>query len=437
MKGATPSDRSTEATSFTTKGMGMDIPRKKKSKVPRYVAYAVITAIVLGGATFGLSRLRAAAPTVERATVWTDTAKRGTMVRQVLGQGTLVPEDIRWISATAAARVERIIILPGAHVLPDSVLVELSNPDVELAALEADRGVAAAEATLTNLSATLDGGRLAQQSTVASLHSNLDDAKRRATADQDLADKGFLSKLELDASKERAKELDGRLDFERRRLDAISRGTGAQLISQRSEVERLKSIAEFRHRQLDGLKVRAGVDGILQELPLQVGQSVLQGALLAKVAKPDKLKAEIHIPETQMRDVAIGQKALVDTRNGVVEGKVTRIDPGAVAGTVRVDVSFTTALPQGARPDLTVEGTIELERLDNVLYVGRPAFGDPGTTVKLFKLVEGGEEAVRVPVQLGKSSVKTVEVKGGLAEGDVVVLSDMSQWDSTDRIRLR
>lgn len=416
--------------------MGMDVPRKKKSKAPRYVAYAVATAVLVGGATVGLSRLRAAAPTVERATVWTDTVKRGTMVRQVLGQGTLVPEDIRWISAIAAARVERIIVLPGAAVKTDTVLVEMSNPDVELAALEADRQVAAAEAALTNLNATLDGGKLAQESTVATIKSNLDDAKRRATADQDLADKGFLSKLELDASKEKAKELDGRLQFEKERLGALGRGTGAQLASQRAEVDRLKSIAEFRHKQVDQLKVRAGVDGILQELPLQVGQAVIQGALLAKVAKPDKLKAELKIPETQAKDVALGQKALVDTRNGVVEGKVARIDPGAVAGTVRVDVTFTQPLPPGARPDLTVEGTVELERLDNVLYVGRPAFGDPNTTVKLFKVVDG-DEAVRTSVQLGKSSVKTVEVKGGLADGDMVVLSDMSQWDNTDRIRLR
>src|SRR5215468_161784 len=416
-----------------TKGMrmGMDVPRKKKSKAPRYVAYAVATAVLVGGATIGLSRLRAAAPTVERATVWTDTVKRGTMVRQVLGQGTLVPEEIRWISAVAAARVERIIVLPGAAVKEDTVLVEMSNPNVELAALEADRQVAAAEAALTNLSATLDGGKLAQESTVATIKSNLDDAKRRAVADQDLADKGFLSKLELDASKEKAKELDGRLQFERERLSALGRGTGAQLASQRAEVERLRSIAEFRHKQVDQLKVRAGVDGILQELPLQVGQAVIQGALLAKVAKPDKLKAELKIPETQAKDVALGQKALVDTRNGVVEGKVARIDPGAVAGTVRVDVTFTQPLPPGARPDLTVEGTVELERLDNVLYVGRPAFGDPNTTVKLFKVVDGGDEAVRVSVALGKSSVKTVEVKNGLADGDMVVLSDMSQWDNT------
>jgi hypothetical protein len=421
-----------------TREIGMDIPRKKKSKTPRYVAYAVSAAVVVGGATLGLARLRAAAPTVERGAIWPDTVKRGTMVREVQGQGTLVPEDIRWLTAVAPARVERILALPGAVVKADTVLIEMSNPDVELAALEAERQVASGEAGLTNLAAQLDGQRLAQESTVATIKSNLENARGRATADQDLANKGFLSKLELDQSRNAAVELDGRLAFERKRLEAIARANGAQLASQKAEVERLKSIAQFRRAQVDQLKVKAGVDGILQEMPLQVGQSVITGALIAKVAKPDKLKAELRIPETQVKDVTIGLRARVDTRNGIVEGKVTRIDPAATNGTVRVDVSFTGELPKGAmRPDLTVEGTIELERLDNILYVGRPAFGDAGAQVKLFKIVDGGDEGVRVPVQLGRTSVKTVEIVSGLAEGDQVILSDMSQWDNVDRIRLR
>ena len=414
----------------------MDIPRKKKSKTPKYVAYALAAAALIAGATFGLGQLRAAAPTVERATVWTDTVKRGLMVRQVQGQGTLVPEDVRWISAVVPARVEKIVVHPGAEVKEDTIILELTNPDVELAALEAQRNVASAEAELVNLQANLQGQRLAQESQVATLKSTLEDAKRRAKADQELADKGFLSKLELDQSKDRAEELKGRVNFETQRLQAIGRGNSAQIEAQRGEVERLKSIAQFRQKQLDGLKVRAGVSGVLQELPLQVGQSVLQGALLARVAKPEKLKAELRIPETQAKDVAIGQKAQIDTRNGVVPGKVSRIDPAAVSGTVKVDVALEGELPKGARPDLTVEGTIELERLENVLYVGRPAFGDSGSTVKLFKMTTG-DEAQRVPVQLGRSSVKTVEIVNGLAEGDRVVLSDMSQWDNTDRIRLR
>jgi multidrug resistance efflux pump len=414
----------------------MDVPRKKKSKTPKYVAYALATAAVVAAATVGLGRLRAAAPTVEGGTVWSDTVKRGTMVRQVQGQGTLVPEDVRWISAHTSARVERVLVQPGAAVKEDTVLMELANPDVELAALEAQRNVASAEAELVNLGASLDGARLAQESQLATLRSNLEDAKRRAKADQDLADKGFLSKLELDQSRDRAEELKGRLAFEQKRLGAIGRGNSAQIIAQRAEVERLKQIAEFRQKQVDGLKVRAGVAGILQELPLQAGQSVVQGAILARVAKPEKLKAELRIPETQAKDVTIGQKAMIDTRNGIVPGKVSRIDPAAVAGTVKVDVALEGELPKGARPDLTVEGTIELERLDDVLHVGRPAFGDANSTVKLFKMVTP-DEAERVTVQLGRTSVKTVEIVSGLKEGDRVVLSDMSQWDNVDRIRLQ
>jgi multidrug resistance efflux pump len=414
----------------------MDIARKKKSKAPRLVAYALASVSVVARATIGLSRLRAAAPTVEAGTVWSDTVKRGTMVRQVQGQGTLVPEDVRWISAAAPARVERILVQPGAEVKEDTVLIELTNPDVELAALEAQRNVASVEAELTNLQATLEGQRLAQESQVATLRSSLEDARRRAQADQELADKGFLSKLELAQSRDRAVELQGRVQFEQQRLGTIGKGNVAQLVAQRAEVERLKSIAGFRQKQLDNLKVSAGVAGILQELPLQVGQSVAQGAMLARVAKPDKLKAELRIPETQAKDVTLGQKATVDTRNGVVPGRVARIDPAAVQGTVRVDIALEGELPRGARPDLTFEGTIELERLDDVLYVSRPAFGDANSTVKLFKWT-APDEAERVTVQLGRSSVKTVEIVSGLAEGDKVVLSDMSQWDGTDRIRLR
>jgi HlyD family secretion protein len=414
----------------------MDIIKKKKSKLPRYVGWGVAAAIAVGGATLGLSRLRAAPPTVEMATVWPDTVKRGTFERQVSGQGTLVPETVRWITATAPGRVDKILAQVGQQVQADTILLELINPDVELAALEAQRQVSAAEAELVNLQAQLENGKLAQESSVASLKSTLEDAKRRARADQDLADKGFLSKLELDQSHDRAVETDGRLQFERKRLDAIARGSGAQLAAQRAQVERLKGIAKFRQSQLDALKVRAGDGGVLQELPLQVGQSVAQGALLARVARPDKLKAELRIPETQIKDVAIGQKATIDTRNGIVPGHVSRLDPGAVSGTIKVDVALEGELPKAARPDLTVEGTIQLERLENVLYVGRPAFGDANSTVKLFKMI-GNDEAERVTVQFGRSSVKTIEIVSGLKEGDKVLLSDMSQWDNVDRIRLR
>jgi HlyD family secretion protein len=418
-------------------GMGVDIQKKRKPKTAKYVGYAVAAAVILGGATFGLSRLRAAAPTVDPATVWSDTVKRGGMVRQVQGQGTLVPEEIRWISAPLAGRVEKILLLPGSPVAEDTILVELSNPDVQLQALEAERQVAEAEAQLTNLHATLDNQSLAQESTLATLKSDLGDAQRRASADQELANKGFLSNLEMEQSRARQAELKGRLEFENKRLGAMGKGKAAQVEAQKAQVERLRSIAKFRHQQVEELKLRAGVKGVLQELPFQVGQSVPAAALVAKVVRPDKLKAELRVPETQAKDVLIGQKAVIDTRNGEVIGKVMRIDPASVAATVRVDVRLEGELPKGSRPDLTVEGTIELERLENVLYVGRPAFGQPGSSIQLFKMDAEGTGAQKVTVQLGKTSVKTVEIVSGLAEGDKVILSDMSQWDSVDRIRLR
>src|SRR5262245_32342620 len=355
-------------------GTGVDIQKKRKPKTAKYVGYAVAVAVILGGATFGLSRLKAAAPTVDPATVWSDTVKRGPMLRQVQGQGTLVPEEIRWVSAPLAGRVEKIRLLPGSPVEDDTILVELTNPDVELQALEAERQVAEAEAQLTNVHATLDNQRLAQESALATRKSDYEEARRRAAADGELAQKGFLSNLEMEQSRGKQAELQGRIQFETKRLGAMGKGNAAQVEAQRAQVERLKSIAKFRRQQVEELKLRAGVKGVLTELPFQVGQSVPAGALVAKVVRPDKLKAELRIPETQAKDVLIGQKATVDTRNGEVVGKVIRIDPASVAATVKVDVKLEGELPKGSRPDLTVEGTIELERLTDVLNVGRPAF---------------------------------------------------------------
>lgn len=415
----------------------VDIPRTPPKKTGRYVGYGVAALVLVVGVSLGLRRLRPAAPSVEQGTVWMDTVKRGPMVREVLGQGTLVPEEIQWIAAKTNARVEKVPVKPGAVVKADTIILELSNTDLELQALEADRQLSQAQAELVNLQASLNGQKLAQESTVATIGSDLADARRRARADDELAKKGFLSELEQGQTLGRANELAGRLDFEKKRLAAQSQGIAAQVAAQRAQVERLRSIAEFRRKEVDGLKLRAGVDGVLQELSLQNGQAVAAGALLAKVVNPSKLKAEIRIPETQAKDVAIGQKAVVDTRNGVVAGHVVRIDPAALQGTVRVDVTLDEALPAGARPDLNVEGTIEIERLANVLYVGRPASGQPGTTVGLFKLEPDGAGAERTSVKLGRSSVKNIEILGGLAEGDKVILSDMSQWDQVDRIRLQ
>ena len=414
----------------------VDIPRTPPKRAGRYAAYGVAGVILVIGVSVGLRRLRPAAPSVEKGTVWMDTVRRGPMLREVLGQGTLVPEEIQWLAAKTSARVEKVPVKPGAVVKADTVILELSNSDLELAALEADRQLAQAQAELVNLQATLNGQKLAQESAVASIGSDLADARRRAHADEELAKKGFLSELEQGQTLGRANELAGRLDFEKKRLLAQSQGIAAQVAAQRAQVERLRSISQFRRKEVDGLKLRAGVDGVLQELSLQNGQAVQAGALLAKVVRPDKLKAEIRIPETQAKDVALGQKATVDTRNGVVAGHVVRIDPAAQAGTVRVDVTLDEALPAGARPDLNVEGTIEIERLASVLFVGRPASGQPGSTVGLFKLDADGAGAERTPVKLGRSSVKNIEILDGLREGDRVILSDMSQWDQVDRIRL-
>jgi len=418
-------------------GSGVDIPRTPPNRTRRYVVYGVLGAAVLVGATIGLRRLRPAAPTVEKGTVWPDTVQRGPMVREVLGQGTLVPEEVRWITAKASARVEKVLVRPGAVVKADTVLLELANSDLQLAALEADRQLAQAQAELANLNASLNSQKLAQESVVASLGTDLGEARRLAQADEALAKKGFLSDLEQGRTRDRAVELAGRLSFEQKRLASQAKGITAQVQAQRAQIERLRSISEFRRNEVDELKQRAGVDGVLQELSLQPGQSVAAGAPLAKVARPDRLMAEVRIPETQAKDVRIGQKATIDTRNGIIAGKVARIDPAAQGGTVRVDVTFEGPLPEGARPDLNVEGTIEIERLVSVLYVGRPAFGQPGASVGLFRLDADGSGATRTTVKLGRSSVKSVEIVEGLKEGDKVILSDMSQWDNVDRIRLQ
>lgn len=418
-------------------GQGTDVPRPPKKRALRYTLVGVLVAGAIGGASLGLGRLRAAAPSVDGGTLWMDTVKRGPMVREVLGQGTLVPEQIRWIPAKTSARVERVLVKPGAVVELDTILVELTNTDVELAALEAERAVAEAEAQLANLMASLDGQRLAQESVIATLGSELSDARRRAEADEALSNQGFLPDLELAQTRERATELAGRVAFEKKRLSAQEKGIAAQVTAQKAQLGRMRAIAEFRRQEVEDLKVRAGVAGVLQELPLAEGQAVAAGALLAKVARPDRLQAEIRVPETQANDLRIGLRASIDTRNGVIPGHVSRIDPAAQAGTVRVDVTLDGALPPGARPDLNVEGIIEIERLADVLYVGRPAFGQPEGTVGLWKLSPDGEEATRVSVKLGSSSVKSVEIKAGLREGDKVILSDMSEWDEVDRVRLR
>ena len=417
-------------------GSVVDIPRKKVPKTKRNVALVAAGVLVIGGITFGLSRLKAAAPTVDRSSVWTDTVKRGSMLRQVKGPGNLVPEQIRWITADTAGRIERLPLRPGARIEAGTTLMELSNPDVMLQALDAERQLAQARADLINLRNTLKTQELAQQSTIATLHTDEADAKRKADAFKNL--KGVLSDVELNQQIDKAQELQKRMQIEAQRLDVMNGSLRDQVRAQEAQIERLKAVVSFRQKQVDSMKVKSPDDGVLSELPLELGQWVTPGALLAKVVKPERLKAELRIPETQAKDVALGQKAEIDTRNGIVPGKVSRIAPSASQGSVLVEVQFGGAeLPKGARPDLTVEGTVELEKLNDVLYVGRPAGAQPDSTVELFKLVKDSDIALRSKVKLGRSSVSTIEVKEGLQEGDAVVLSDMTAWDTADRVRLR
>jgi HlyD family secretion protein len=414
----------------------MDIPRQPTSRKRRRVLYGVVTAVVVVGITLALSRLSPAAPTVERSTVWIDAVKRGPMLRQVRGPGTLVPEQIRWISAVTAGRVERLLVEPGTPVSPDTVLMILSNPDVQLQALDAQRQLAQSEADYLSLKAQLETQVLNQQSSAATTRAEYQDAKRRAEASSELASRGLIAGLDAKQSEERAQELATRDDIEQKRLEVTGRSLREQLAVQQAQIERLRAIVQFRQTQVESMEVRAGAEGVVQELPLEIGQWAQSGATLAKVVEPGRLKAELRIPETQAKDVTLGQKAAIDTRNGVVAGHVIRIDPAVQGGTVTVDVALDGQLPKGARPDLSVDGTIEIEKLDNVLFVGRPAYGQGESVVGLFRLNKDGKDAARVPVRLGKSSVSTIEVLSGLGEGDRVILSDMSAWDNVDRIRL-
>ncbi len=416
----------------------MDIPRPNaaKEKRKKRITYGAVAVVALAGITVLLARLKPAAPTVERNLVWIDTVKRGPMVRQVRGLGTLVPEEIRWIAARTSARVDKIILRPGAKVEPNSLILELTNPDVVSAALTADAQLQAAEAQLANLKVQLESQLLAAESTAANAKSTFEQARLQAEVNKDLFKDGLVAPLQLKLSEVAAEEASVRNEIEQKRFAFAKDSIKPQLAVQEAEVERLRDQAKLRHAELDALFVRAGMNGVLSALPVEVGAQVQPGTNLARVADPTKLKAEIRIAETQARDIEIGQSAQVDTRNGIASGSVTRIDAAVQNGTVTVDVSLQGELPRGARPDLSVDGTIELERLDNVVYVGRPAFGQEKSTVGIFKLAPNGSDAARTQVQLGRSSVNTIEIVQGLQPGDRVILSDMSQWDSNDRIRL-
>ena len=419
-----------------------DIARRRRR---RRILYSVAGLGALVVITIGLSRLKPAAPLVENA--WPDTVKRATsenpMLLNVRGNGTLVPEEILWIPTLSAGRVERILVLPGARVKADTVLVELSNPDVDQAAFDAESQLKGAEADMANLRVQLDSQKLTEEAMVAMAQANYSGAKLDFEVNDELAKAGLVPALTLKQSKAKAEELAKLLEIEQQRLKISADAARAQLAVQDAKVAQLRAQLQLRRRQVEALKIRAGIDGVLQKLgdaaatTLQVGQQLAPGATVARVANPAKLKAEIKIAETQAKDITFDQKAEVDTRNGVIPGHVVRIDPSAQNGTRTVDVALDGALPKGAVPDLSVDGTIELERLENVMYVGRPVQAQPETTVGVFKVVNGGKEAVRVPVKLGRTSVSTIEVVEGLQVGDQVILSDMSQYDAYARVRLR
>jgi multidrug resistance efflux pump len=423
----------------TTAVMDIARPEFKAQKRKRQIAMSVVAVVVIAAATMAVYRLRPAAPSVERGTVWTDSVKRGPMLRQVRGVGSLVPsqESVLQIPAETEATVVRIRMLPGSLVKADSILLEMSNPQVLQASIDADLQLKAAEAEYQSQRMTLESNLMNQKAGAATVGADYAQAQRQAETDKALYDLGVISGLAYKASKGKSDELTTRNGLEGQRLTSTQKAIDSQLAEQEAKVEQMRVLAGLKKKQLNALKVRAGIDGVLVELPLHVGEHVSPGAMLAKVVQPNHLMAELKVAETQARDVQIGEPASVDTHNGVISGEVMRVDPAVQNGTVTVDVKLTGELPKGARPDLSVDGTVDLERLDNVLYVGRPAFGQENSTISLFKLGPDGHEAVRVPVKVGRASVNSIQIVDGLHEGDTVVLSDMSRWDNTDRIRLQ
>jgi multidrug resistance efflux pump len=399
-----------------------------------YGAGAFTAVAFVAIAVFGI---QPAAPSVDRSTVFVDVVQRGTMLRQVRGPGTLVPEQIRWVPAVTAGRVERRYLDPGTRVEPATVLLELSNPDVQLELLEAERQLSAAQAQLVTLRTTLETQRLNQEGVVASTRAQYLEAKRNADAADELVQRNLMAASEAQSAKERAEEMATRLDIERQRLEIQAGAIGEQLAVQDSQVTRLRNIVRFHRERIASMRVVAGTPGVLQEIAVEEGQWVLSGQTLAKVVQPERLKAVVRIPEVQARDVTVGLRALIDTRTDTIPGRVIRIDPAVQSGAVNVDVALDGELPPGARPDLSVDGMIEIERLENVLYVGRPVFGQSGSTVGLFRVSADGDHAERVRVRLGRGSVNSIEILEGLVEGDQVILSDMSQWDDEDLVRLR
>jgi HlyD family secretion protein len=417
----------------------MDVPRSKSSARKRRVRvalYALVAIVAIAAITFGVSRMKPAAPSVERSTALIDTVKRGQMLRQVRGIGTLVPMDIRVIAAATEGRVERVLVQPGTEVTAGTVLIELSNPQLQQGAVDIEYQVRAAEADYNNIRARLESERMSQQAAAATVQAEYQQAKLQSDTDEELAKDGLIPAINLKLSRVRVADLANRYNIEKKRLEGTSKSAQAQLASQQARIAQLKAQLQLRQTQVATLRVLAGTNGVLQQMQVEVGQQVQPGTNLARVVEPQNLKAELRVAETQAKDISLGQQASVDTRNGIIPGHVVRIDPASENSTVRIDIALDAPLPQGARPDLSVDGTIELERLDNILYVSRPAFGQAQSTIGMFKLEPGGQFATRTQVKLGRSSVSTIEILEGLQEGDQVILSDTSQWDAFQRIRL-
>ncbi|MBL0160073.1 MAG: HlyD family efflux transporter periplasmic adaptor subunit [Bryobacterales bacterium] len=416
----------------------MDVPREgaRKQKIIRRAILISVIVIAVPAITYSLSRLKPAAPSVEGSTLWMGKVERGPMLRQVRGLGTLVPEEILYIPAINEGRVEKILLRPGAKVQPETVILILANPELELAAEDLRWQVKAAEANMADLRVKMETANLDLRSAVARVESEYVQAKMKAERDAALGKEGLTPDLTVKLSQAAADESGKRFVIDQKRLEISGSSAAAQIASQQVQIEKLRAGYQLKLKQVEGLKVRAGAKGVLQQMVVEVGQKVLPGAQLGKVAQQDLLKAEIKIPETQAKDVVIGQVAQVDTHNGIIPGRVVRIDPAAVNGNVTVDIHLEGALPPGARPDLSVDGTVELERLPDVLYVQRPVFGQPNSLISIFKVSPDGKEASRTQVRIGRVSVQTVEVVEGLKIGDKVILSDMSAWDGQDRLRL-
>jgi HlyD family secretion protein len=415
----------------------MDVPRPQalRQKRIRQGLYVLAAIVAVTGATIGLSKLKTAAPTVEFGTLWPDTVKRGSMLREVRGLGTLVPVEIRWIPAATDGRIDKLVVRPSSTLLKaDTILVEMSNPELQQSAVDAEYQMKAAEADYKSLKVKLETTLLDQKSVAATVGADYRQAKLQAEVDEKLAESGLISNLTVQLDKVKAESLATRNTIEQTRLSTDAASEQAQLDAQQAKIDQLRALFELKKSQVELLHVRAGIDGVLQLLPVEVGQRVTAGTNIARVSQPTNLKAEVKIAETQVKDVAPNQVCSIDTHNGIIPGHVVRMDPSSVNGTVTVDCALDGPLPSGARPDLSVDGTITLERLTDVLYVGRPTFGQPNSTVMLFKVAKGEKEAMKVPVKLGRSSVNTIEVLGGLNEGDEVILSDMSRYDNVDRI---